>query len=97
VTYNLARVCLGRARSGGLDEVEYLNRVGLILSSAQQHRLTVEALRAMRERINGYTTAEFLRRDRTRVLEVATPDDLHRCIRRWIDEYIIMVENRNAH
>ena len=89
-TYTRVSAVLAAARQQGLDPIEHLNRVGLLLTPAQEKRIRLEAMNFVMEQLESWRPAEFLRR-RYRNLNVTTQDDLYRCIREWLADHITVV------
>lgn len=87
ITYAMARSVLRIARHLGRDEVEELNRSGLLLTPEQELRIKVETMEYVLAQLNEWSPAQFLRR-RHRVLETTTQVDLQRCIMGWLQDHI---------
>lgn len=74
------------AQVKGLDQAEYLNKQGLVLSPEQDKRIRLEAMNYLLTQLNNWRPAEFLRR--RHLDEPASPADMYRCIVGFIEEHI---------
>lgn len=91
VTYRDTVRALAMAREKGLDPVEELNRVGLLLTQARHKSIKLGAMRFIAEHLDGWAPHEFLRR-LVRPDHPATPADMYHCIHGWIMDLIEAVE-----
>lgn len=85
-TYTRVKAVLEAALREGLDPIEHLNRVGLLLTPAQEKRIKLELLAFIIDQYQNWTPVQFLRRLH-RVLDTTTQQDLYRAILGWLEDH----------
>lgn len=80
------RATQAKARRNGKDAVQALFDENLILTDHMRHLLQMEALQDLRRELDKWRPAEFLRR--VTKSAAPTPDDMHRAILGFVDEYL---------
>jgi hypothetical protein len=90
-TYARTNAVLHGARTRGLDSVEELNRVGLLLTPVRNRQIKVDTLRALIESLERWRPAELLRR-KLRNAEAGTPNDMYICLLEYVEEYLSAVK-----
>lgn len=61
-TQTAVAAALWWARTHGMDQVEHLNKLGLLLTSAQDKRIRLEAMQFTLSKIREWQPHEFMRR-----------------------------------
>ena len=90
-SYLRVRWGLEYARRFGIDPVEQLHELGMILTPAEERRIKVLAMEFLLEEISGWRPAEFIRRtDRSGT--GASAADIHRNICDFVKDHIDQVK-----
>ena len=92
-TYVKVNAVITSARVRGLSLIEELNRIGLLLTPAQDKRIRLEAMSFIADQMSNWSPVEFLRR-KHRNLNVTTQQDLYNCIYEWIVDHITHVREK---
>lgn len=93
LTFREATAALVRAHEMGLDPVEELNRVGLLLTSAQRKGIQVRAMAFIRDELASWRPAEMIRTKYLASRQV-TPEDMYNCIFEWIQKHVSAVKEQ---
>ena len=92
-TYVRAIQVIAYARADGHDVVEALNRAGLLLTPSQDKRIRLEVYSYVLKRMDDLKPHEFLRRRYKHSLEQKTPNDLYECVKDWIGDLKLWLQN----
>ncbi len=86
-TFRTATAALIRAREMGLDPVEELNRVGLLLTHAQRKSIQVKAMKFMIDQLQSWRPAEILR-IKYSASKQTTPQDMYFCVLEFFERIL---------
>jgi hypothetical protein len=79
-----------RARRAGIDVVDALDRVGLLVTDEKVKKIRNDAFQELRAELYRWTAAQFLRRVNQET--GGTPMDMYRAILGYVDDYCTQEE-----
>jgi hypothetical protein len=90
-TFRAATAAIIRAQEMGLDPVEELNRVGLLLTQAQRKRIKLGAMSYLVQELQRWRPAEILR-IKFSANRQTTPQDMYVCIVEFFEKHVNAVK-----